>query len=537
MSRPPTQPTPFSGTRSGDLVAKRDGRFIFDADQADRAVAFIETLRLRTGDQPGQQLVLMDWQKTVVRELFGWRVKKTGKRRYRRVSVWIPRGNGKTPFLAAIAVCLLFTSGESSVEIYSVAADREQAAISFEDGKFMVLESPALAAESQTYRRSIVYHRRNSSWKVVSSESKTKHGTRPYAVIFDELHTQETRDLFAAFETGLGKRGDSLLMTCSTAGVYNPENLAWKEYEYAKKVASGVLDDPHHLVVIYEAHERDDPFDRATWSKANPGLGVTVHEHALEDEARKAKEDPAALSDFLQYRLGVWVRVARAAIAPEVWERNEAPPLIVPASRVWGGMDVGEKDDLAAIGLWMPHADGTHSVQIECFMPTERVPKLEREHRVPYAQWIADGWIHASGRNNVDTDDIRKRWSDLRGIYSIQQIAFDAWNAQQLSHQLANEDDFQCVEVPQQMKHLSEPIKSFLALLADGKIRAGNNPVLRWMASNLVLLRDTKGNVQFTKQNRAAKIDGIAALINAWSRARVDGGKTSVYETRGLMTL
>jgi phage terminase large subunit-like protein len=129
--------------------------------------------------------------------------------------------------------------------------------------------------------------------------------------------------------------------------------------------------------------------------------------------------------------------------------------------------------------------------------------------------------IRASGVNYVDVEDVRRRWVELRTIYRVQQIAYDPWQARQVALRMHNEDKLPVVEVPQTMKHLSEPTKEFLRLLADGKLRFGDSPVLRWMASNLVLYRDGKANVVPQKQDKSAKVDGIVAALNAFARARL----------------
>lgn len=512
-------------------------RFVFDENAADEAVRFVESLELREGNQP---FVLLGWQREVLRQLFGWRERSTGRRRYRRVSIWIPRGNGKTPFAAALAMVLLFLSGETAAEIYSVAADREQAQISFEDGAHMVRSSETLADLSTTYRRSLTYSRNKSTWKVMSSDARTKHGYRPFAVIFDELHTQQKRELWDAMKTGLGKgKRDTLLITTSTAGVYDPESLGFTEYAYACKVRDGLVEDPHYLAVIFEA-----PASVATdstwaspevWEACNPGLGVTVQRTALEGEALQASEDPAALASFLQLRLNVWVNAAVAAIHPEHWAKCQRPELIVDRPLAYGGLDVGEVDDLASLALCVPHANGEFSFHVETFMSESKARALKDKHGVDYPLWMSQGWIIPSGVNYVDVEDIRARFVALNKIYKIKQIAFDPWQARQVALRMQDDDRLPVVEVPQTMKHQSEPTKEFLRLLADGKLRFGESPVLRWMASNLVLFRDGKANVVAQKQSKAAKIDGMVASINAFGRAVLSEQKKPVTPNVGFV--
>lgn len=525
---------PRSPASSGD---GDDPRFYFDADAARDAVEFIECLRLRVGDFQGQRMKLMPYQREIVEKLFGWRRRADGKMRYRRLSLWIGRGNGKTPFMAAIMLCLLFTSGEKGADLYSVAGDTDQARIAFEDGAFMVREDPVLKSVTREYRREIQYPRNGSVWKVLSAEAKTKHGLRPYAVGFDELHVQASRDLWAAMKTGLGKRKDGLLITTSTAGVFDVESLAWCEYDFARKVRDGAIDAPDVLPVIFEASPDDDWTSPEVWKKANPGLGYTIFEDTLRAECEQAKEQPAALAEFLQFRLNIWVNAAHAAIDMNAWDACDLPVMVEQRPRAWAGFDIGERDDLSALTIVVPHADGTASVTMDAWIAAEKVTKLEHAHGVPYGAWIRDGYIRVTDGNSVDVEHVRARLRQLRESYDIREVAFDPWNAYALAQRLADDDRFTVVEVRQGTKTLSEPTKDFLARIPERKWRHGGHPVLRWMASNLTLRRDANGNVAPSKSSKNAKIDGIAALITAWSRARLANAAPSVYERRGVFVL
>src|SRR5690606_19108048 len=131
---------------------------------------------------------------------FGWYL-PDGTRRYRVSYIEIPRKNGKSTISAGIALLLLFMSNEPGAEIYSAAADRDQAAIVFEIAKENVLRNPVLERNSTTYLRSIVHRSAKTgilkgSYKVLSADAHTKHGYNPYGIIFDELHAQPNRELW-----------------------------------------------------------------------------------------------------------------------------------------------------------------------------------------------------------------------------------------------------------------------------------------------------------------------------------------------------
>ena len=458
------------------------------------------------------------------------------------MTIWIPRGNGKTPFAAAIALWLMLTSGENAMEIYSLAADRAQAAIAFDDGKHMALTAPAIAEVVTPYRRALVYDRRGSAWHVTSSDAKTKHGYRPSVIITDELHVVK-RETYEALVSGLGKGNRQVLnVTISTAGIYDPQSLGRTEYEFACKVRDNPDDYPTTLSVIYEAPEScvaDGSWaDPATWRACNPGLGVTVSEEQLRDECEKAKADPAALSSFLQLRLNIWVNATHAAIDMAKYRACEVPPLIVGRPAAWGGMDLGEVDDMSAAALCWPSGPDEWSFEFASFMPEQKAVALAQKYGggAQYPMWMVDGWIKPSGSDYVDVDDIREQFKRWQALFDIREIGYDPWHAKQLAGKMTAEDGMVTVEVPPTYVQISEATKHFLRCLHAGRMRLGDSPATRWCASNLVLKHGANDNVRPEKQGAGKKIDPIYAAIIAFARARLacGDGVPEMYRSGGV---
>ena len=190
----------------------------YDERAAELAVRFFgKLLRHTKGEWAGQGFALQGWQEKIVRDVFGWK-RPDGTRKYRRVYIEVPRKNGKSTLSAGLALLLLFADNEPGAEVYSAAADREQAAIVFEQAKQMVIGSPALARYAEPYKRAIVVSESMSSYKVLSSDAPTKHGLNAHGVIFDELHAQPNRELWDVLTTSLGARRQPLLVAITTAG-------------------------------------------------------------------------------------------------------------------------------------------------------------------------------------------------------------------------------------------------------------------------------------------------------------------------------
>lgn len=204
------------------------------------------------GEWAGRPLILESWESEFVRNLFGWK-RPDGTRKYRKALLFIARKNGKTLLGAAIALYLLFADKEPGAEIYSVAADRDQAAIMFDTARGMVEGNQALASRCEVYRRAIVVPSTGSAYHVLSADAPSKHGKNAHGVLFDELHAQANRELYDVMKTSQGARKQPLFLMFTTAG-FDRKSVCWEEYEYACKVRDGIIKDDTYLPVIFEAH-------------------------------------------------------------------------------------------------------------------------------------------------------------------------------------------------------------------------------------------------------------------------------------------
>lgn len=160
-----------------------------------------------------------------------------------------------------------------------------------------------------------------------------------------------------------------------------------------------------------------------------------------------------------------------------------------------------------------------------------------RKDRVPYDAWTRDGLITATEGNVIDYQFILRDIEALGEIFNIKEIAFDRWGAFQISSQLEGLG-FELVGFGQGYKSMSPPMTDLLRLILGKQLAHGANPVLRWMADNLIVDQDPAGNVKPNKKKSREKIDGIVAGLMALDRAvRQAAAGGSVYEDRGLKTL
>lgn len=496
------------------------GEFWFDQDAADRAVAFFsECLRHTTGEWRGQPFILADWQRErIVKPLFGWK-RADGTRKYRTCFVAVPRKAGKTTLAAGLALYAAFADGEPGAQVVNAAADREQARLCFDVAKQMVEAEPELASRSEPFKNSIVIPETGSSYRVLSSESFTKHGLNCHYIGADELHCWPGRDLWDTLVTSTGARRQPLTVVTTTAG-FDRHSLCFEQWDYARKVRDGVIDDPSFLPVLFEAAEDDDWQDPAVWARVHPGFDVTVKREYFEQEAAKARSSPAYENTFKRLLLNIWTEQDARWLALEAWDgcAGELPDL--EGRECWAGLDLATTTDLTALVLVFP-VDGKLIVKPYFWVPQDRIEARARRDRVPYDTWVRAGLITATGGSVTDYDSIRADINKMAERYRIRDIGIDRWNATQLATQLAG-DGFEVTAFGQGFASMSGPAKEFERLILGRELIHDGHPVLRWNVANAAVEMDAAGNLKPSKAKSTERIDAVVATcmaIGRWQQA------------------
>lgn len=515
--------------------------YYFDERAARVAVAFFEKLLHHSkGEWAGQPFILQDWQKDdIIRPLFGWK-RADGTRKYRTAYIEVPRKNGKSTLGAGIALCLLFTDGEPGAEVYSAAADRDQATIVFDEAKAMVGASPQLAQRCEIYRRSIVMLQARSVYRVLSADAPTKHGLNAHGIIFDELHAQPNRDLWDVLKTATGARRQPLMVAITTAG-YDRASICWEQHEYAAKVLSGAIEDPSYFAYIAAADPEDDWQDPVVWAKANPGLGITVKADYLQSEAAAAAQMPAYQNTFRRLHLNQWTQQSNRWIDMALWLSNagEIPAGELPAHclgrRGYGAIDLSSVSDLTPWVMVFPWEDDPEELDVimRCWCPAARLTDPANRYMAQYQAWARDGWLTVTSGNAIDYAFVRQQVLEDLAAYRIESINVDRlFQGYQLSMELASEGA-NVFGMGQGFLSMAGPVKEFQRRLLGHKIHHGGNPVLTWMADNVAVAQDPAGNLKPDKANSQGKIDGIVAAIMALDRA-MRPAEDSVYAEHGI---
>ncbi len=228
------------------------GDCYFDEKAAQYVIDFVEKCCTHVkGELAGTPLLLERWEKAFFANLYGWK-RPDGMRRYREAFVFIARGNAKTTLGAAVVNIGLFLDDEPGAELYSAAAEREQARLCFEITAGMIRNEPEMLSRAEILKYAIVVG--DKSYKALSAEAGTKHGFNAQLIVIDELHAHKTPELTEVLMTGTGKRRQPLVVHLTTSDYEREGSICNNKHDYASKVRDDVINDPAFLPVIYEVN-------------------------------------------------------------------------------------------------------------------------------------------------------------------------------------------------------------------------------------------------------------------------------------------
>lgn len=514
-----------------DDLARQDGEVFpwrFDDVRAFRACAFIESLPHVKGSWAArsERLKLSPWQVFATASIFGFVSKKTGRRRFRRALILVPRKNGKSAWAAAIGLYMLAADGEHGAEIYAGATSEKQALEVFRPARQMATKTPRLLDRFslEVGAKSIVSIETGSRFEPVIG--KPGDGASPSCAIIDEYHEHEDDTLVETMRTGQGAREEPLLLMITTAG----DNIAGPCYasmQDAQQVLAGAQTDDGLFAALYGLDDDDDWTSDAALMKANPNYGVSVSADFLRQERDDALANARRQAVFKTKHLNQWVGARSAYFNMENWRKCADTDLSresFEGSRCFIGLDLASTQDIAAVALLFPEG-GQYSVFGRYYLPEAALSGRNRER---YAELHRAGRLIVAGEGMLDQDRVEE---DLRADlarFDVRGLAFDPWNAGAMIARLQSAGA-PCVEFRKTTQNVSQPMKTLAGLIDDRRITHDGDPALSWMLSNVVTREDASGNVRPIKARPDAKIDAADALMAALAlalAAEAEGART-----------
>jgi len=529
----------------------------FDPDRARRICQMAEMLPHVKGpkavivgkDEQGRDvwasISLEPWQCWLLTTIFGW-VKPDGLRRFRIAFTLVPRKNAKSTIAAVVMLYLLVADGESGAECYSAATSRDQAKVIAEIAWEMARRSPGfrdffgVRMGSRT-TRSLYVDRTASKFMPLSADANSLDGLSVSGAAIDEFHAHKLRGVWDVLDTATGTRLQSLLFPITTAGV-EIGGICHEKLQYLEKVLTGAAVDEAFFGVNYTIDPGDDIRRPIVQRKANPNFGVSVQPEDLDRKIQEAQHSPAALNNVLTKHFNVWIRTESSWMSFDLWQTCRVDGLTIEQLNgfpCWIGIDLGEVRDFSACTLVFKLSAETFALIPRIYIPADAVAHS------PVAQlsgWVRDGWAIETTGSEADYQRIEDDLVAWIETLTVKELDFDRRSArlmmqkikQRLEAKLGRDRvDQLVIDVPQDTATMDPAMKTTERLVVGKKLQHDGNPLMAWMASNIVVERNLKDEIYPRKaggKDSPNKIDGPVAFFTCLSRARLEETAEKAYQ-------
>jgi phage terminase large subunit-like protein len=408
------------------------------------------------------------------------------------------RKNGKSALAASMGLSALTLGGNGS-EIYSCAADRDQARIVFGTAKRMVELDPELSSMFTLYRDVIEYKDKGSVYRALSAEAYTKEGLNPSPiVIFDEVHAQPNRELWDVMSLAGGARSDSLLLGITTAGVKTQANgqdsLAYSLYQYGQKLVKGELTDPSFFFAWWEPKNPEaDHRDKQLWIESNPGFADIVDAEDFESAVLRTPE-----AEFRTKRTNCFVSTATAWLPTGSWEALiDAERTPEPGEDVILAFDGAFSNDSTALIAWLLGGDKPHLMVVGIW---ERPDDAEQGWHVPVAE-VEQTIIDTFRNSNFQTKE----------------IVFDPARWQR-TFMVLDEQGMPVVSYPNSAERMVPATQKFYEAVVNQSFTHDGDERMARHITNCVTKQSSRG-VMVAKASSKRKVDAAVAAIFGYDRA------------------
>ena len=542
-----------------DRIKDDNWDWYFDNESAHRYIDnWPKLFTHSTGILAGQPKIFTPYERFVYGNIYGWKQKKSGLRRFRRSYEQVARKNAKSQDKALQALYEMSAFGESKAEIYIAATKKEQtrhvwseAAWLFENGHPLIRDR-FICKHDRDLKEVIIRHKLSGSFfaRLSKDDKKSGDGSNPHLFIIDEYHLHPTTEYYDLSISGMKTRSQPLLTIITTAGADIDCPCYRIEYDYVSRLLNpeNPLENERYFAVVSEIDKNETP-DTITINgkriepgqaiddidtmeaiqKSNPVLYNSPQSvELIKEEVKEAKDKPELMRKVLTKTFNMWVNRKEAGYMDMAkwsacgsddkklhdriyFESNFSP---------FTGVDLSITTDLTSVGFVFNIENNIHYITQHSFMPENRIALLSDRDNVPYQLWVDQGYITAVPGSNIEynfvLDYIELQYNMHKWKKGL--ICFDRHYAAWLKMEL-DKLHYIPIDIPQSYTGLSLATKTLRAKVYDKKIIHENDPVLNWAMGNCIVRMGPSENIMLDKSAAKYRIDPVAAIINAMNRA------------------
>ena len=501
-----------------------DERFVYDTTEADKRIRFMQTLCLQSkAPYYMKPLSLMPWQMAWWEAVYGFRMADTKMRRFTEGLLEIARKNGKSTMFAADGNYELFL-GEGGTDICCASNDDRQAKLIWREIAGMrdrldpkrVLTSKTLVELKNNARNITVFR--------LSSRTDNKDGFNIYKTYLDESHDIDEEngqsEIAEACDRGMSSQEEPLFLNCTTQG-FNRECYLDKKIQYAKRVISGEIEDPHFIAFLFEQDSEQEIWqDETSWEKSNPAIRYGVKKIGkIRRGIEKAKYDKATRIHMLTKDFNIPQSNAQSWLMLEDYDyKTESIDLdAFQGSFYLGAVDLSATTDLSSAKiLLMRPEDKKKYILSHYWIPESKLEASDdKESGANYAEWARLGLLTICEGNENDLTLIADWFYSFYKSHGLKpyKIGYDQRYAKPFLDR-CEEYGFDC-EMINQGRYLSNAMKLVEAEFKSKSINYNGHEVDKWCLKNCCCAVDNRGDIQPVKVpgQPGRKIDGAVTFI------------------------
>ena len=347
-------------------------------------------------------------------------------------------------------------------------------------------------------------------------------GLRARIATVDEWLSGDIReDVIGAIEQGASKNDDYLIVATSSEGTVRNGSGDTIKMELMD-ILQGNYINPHVSIWYYKLDSVDEVGNPEMWIKAQPNLGKTVSYEVYQLDVDRAEKAPATRNDILAKRFGIPTEGYTYYFTyEETLPHRKRDYWQLPCSL---GADLSQGDDFCSFTFLFPLANGTFGVKTRNYISSLTLSKLPSAMRLKYDEFIKEGSLIVLDCTVLDMmqvyEDLDNHISECG--YDVRCFGFDPYNAKDFVARWESENGpFGIEKVIQGAKTESVPLGE-LKKLSEERMLLFDEELMSFAMGNCITIEDTNGNRKLSKKRYEAKIDSVAAMLDAYVAYKIN---------------